>query len=567
MAVGRHIRVLVRALAVAIAMLVATPMAYAAPTSVIPQDICIRASQTAEDPFTLLANPAAFDCGRSQVGVAAPYTWALVSGLSLDTNPQDPWELRHEYSQADGETLFVRYTDGRMMQAPSDRMSARRLFSPGMMSFALPADPGRITAVLIRTEGIRNQRGVAPGIEFKTGRAAMEGDLVVLLLYGVLAGIVGALLIYNFALYTVLRYEFILCYCLSAVAMLFMGLCWSGGIFLFLPDLDTNEQISLTMLGTTIVLGTSVLFLNSFLERDRIPQLPMQLTMAAALVGVGSCVVRLIDGRFAWNIIDQISYWAITGILVGLIATAAGACWKGSSAARVYLIAWSVPIALGIARSIWAMGLIGGVSTLVAMSPLIFLALEAVMSALAVSWRVGGLRTERDEAHVMQIKLQHVADTDVLTGLLNRRAFIARALEPHEYMARDRLIIIDIDEFKHVNDRHGHQAGDDVLVAVAAAIRATAPPGALVGRLGGEEFAVLVAAEPVDILPEKLCRAVATTASPAGHSVTISIGVADGHIVDDASWRLVYHAADQALYRSKHGGRNRVSHAPRPLAA
>jgi hypothetical protein len=62
-----------------------------------------------------------------------------------------------------------------------------------------------------------------------------------------LAGIIGALLLYNFTLYTVLRYDFILCYCLGAAAMQFMGLCWSGGIFLFLPDLNTNEQISLTI--------------------------------------------------------------------------------------------------------------------------------------------------------------------------------------------------------------------------------------------------------------------------------------------------------------------------------
>ena len=204
------------ALVLLLATLFAAPIAHAAPAKVVPHQVCIRATQTAEDPFALLTNPAAFDCARGQVGVAAPYTWALISGLSLDTNPQDPWELRHEYSQADSETLFVRYTDGRMVRAPSNRMTARRLFSPCMMSFVLPADAGRITAVLIRSEGIRNQRGVAPGIEFKTGRAALEGDLIVLLIYGVLAGVIGALLIYNFALYTVLRYEFILCYCLRA---------------------------------------------------------------------------------------------------------------------------------------------------------------------------------------------------------------------------------------------------------------------------------------------------------------------------------------------------------------
>ena len=167
----------------------------------------------------------------------------------------------------------------------------------------------------------------------------------------------------------------------------------------------------------------------------------------------------------------------------------------------------------------------------------------------------------------MQARLQQMADTDALTGLLNRGAFIRGATGPRVRTPRERLMVIDIDEFKRINDRHGHQAGDDVLVAVAAAIRATAPPDAQIGRLGGEEFALLVPAQPVDALPERLCRAVEAAVTPAGHSVTISIGVADGQIDDDVSWRIVYYAADQALYRSKNGGRNRVSHAPRPIAA
>lgn len=541
--------------------------AQAAPPRVVPTEPCLRSVETAENPYALITNPAAFDCKRGQAGLTGRYTWGLVTGLSLATNPQDPWELRHEYSQADTEAIFVRYADGRVVQAPSDRMTSRRLFSPGMVSFALPADRGTITAVLIRVEGLRNQRGIAPSIEFKTGRAALDGDLVVLLLYGVLAGIVGVLLVYNIALYVVLRYRFIFAYCLSAVTMLGIGLSWSGGIFLVLPNLNTTDQISLTLFGTMAMLGTAVFFLHSFIEEDCRPRRALQLTFTAAIIGLVACSIRLIDSRFAWQLMDRVTYLSMAAILTGLLVCGFIAWRNGSGAAKIYLAAWSIPLVMGIARAIWAMGLIGGVSIVVAMSPLIFIAIEALMSALAVSWRVGRLRTERDEARAMQARLQQMADTDALTGLLNRGAFIRAVTGSRARTSRERLMVIDIDEFKRINDRHGHQAGDDVLVAVAAAIRATAPPDAHIGRLGGEEFSLLVAAEPVDALPERLCRAVEAAVTPAGHSVTISIGVADGQIDDDVSWRIVYYAADQALYRSKNGGRNRVSHAPRPIAA
>ena len=541
--------------------------AFAAPPGVDPGTPCILTSAVPLDPAALLASPERFDCSVSQAHFDKPNVWGLIRNVALINDPADPWEVRHDYSQAATETLYVLYADGRIVKAPSDRRSARRMFSPGMMSFALPSERGTITAILIHVEGLENQRGIGPELELKTGRAALQGDLVVLLLYGILGGAVGSLLIYNFSLYVALRYPFILCYCLSAVSMIGMGLCWSGGIFLILPNLDTTDQISLTMLGTSTVLATSVLFLGHFIERPSIPRLPLRLTQLSAIVGLASCMVRLIDHSLAWMLIDRITYWSIIGILVGLIVTAALAWRRGSRSARVYIIAWSVPILLGIGRAVWAMGVIEGGSTIVAMSPLFFLALEAMMSALAVSWRVGGIRSERDEARAMQDHLRHVADIDVLTGLLNRRAFIERALGERPRNGRERLIVIDIDRFKLINDRHGHQAGDDVLSCVAAAIRATVPWNAIIGRLGGEEFAVVVAAEPVNALPERLCRAVEKAATPEGLSVTISVGVADGLMIDDASWRLTYYAADQALYRSKNGGRNRVSHAPRSLAA
>lgn len=560
------LRILLRLLLALSALAAQAPAAAALP-SVVAGRPCILASTAPLDPYVLLEHPERFDCTSGETPRNAPYVWGLYRDLALVTDRADPWEFRHEYTQADNQIIYVRYANGAMIQAPSDRATSRRIFSPGMVSYELPPVSGEITSILVRVENLRNQRGIAPGAEFKTGRAAIDGDLIVLFFYGILAGIVSSLLVYNAAQFVTLRYTFILCYCLSAMAMLGTGISWSGAIFLLAPHLDTTAQISLTMFGTVAVLAASVLFLRSFIEPDKLPMRLWGLTMSATIVGLASCIARIVDSRLAWETNDAVTYGSIIAILAGLILTAAAAAWRGSRAGRIYLIAWSVPILAGIVRAFWAMDMVGSASVLVAMSPLMLMALEALMSGLAVSWRVGQLRTERDEARASHNKLREVVDTDALTGLLSRRAFIEHALGERPRPARERLLVIDIDEFKRINDRHGHQAGDDVLVAVAAAIRDTAPPDAAIGRLGGEEFAILLAAEPVDALPERLCRAVEAAATPAGHSVTISVGVADGRITDDASWRLVYYAADQALYRSKNGGRNRVSHAPEPIAA
>jgi diguanylate cyclase (GGDEF)-like protein len=169
--------------------------------------------------------------------------------------------------------------------------------------------------------------------------------------------------------------------------------------------------------------------------------------------------------------------------------------------------------------------------------------------------------------------------TDPLSGLLNRRGFEAKASALLEMCARTKLpaalIVADLDRFKALNDRHGHAAGDRVIAEFAARLRTAAGARALAGRLGGEEFAVLLpmadpaaarlfaeavrtifSAEPIEGLPREV-------------RVTASFGIA----VRSGSESLVEltRRADEALYHVKRDGRDgvRVSYqrAPEPLAA
>ncbi len=163
-----------------------------------------------------------------------------------------------------------------------------------------------------------------------------------------------------------------------------------------------------------------------------------------------------------------------------------------------------------------------------------------------------------------QARLERSANTDALTGLYNRRVFddrLDRAMAaPPEARSVACLAIIDLDHFKQVNDRHGHQAGDQVLKLVAKEFRAACRRSDTLARIGGEEFGLILwemdigeAEAFCDRLRERIA-ALAVTASGQRLTVTASIGVAP--LVDYPSVPELLGAADRALYRAKDDGRN-----------
>jgi diguanylate cyclase (GGDEF)-like protein len=163
---------------------------------------------------------------------------------------------------------------------------------------------------------------------------------------------------------------------------------------------------------------------------------------------------------------------------------------------------------------------------------------------------------------LLEEKLRALAGTDPLTKLLNRRAFLEHAEQMlHETQADGEVvsvIFLDIDRFKSLNDQYGHARGDDALMEVAQVLNDAVPPSGVIGRLGGEEFAVLIkthgpqrAAE----LADTLRILVAAILRPDGF-LTASFGVA--HRRPNESAIELLDRADEALLRAKHAGRNRV---------
>lgn len=155
-----------------------------------------------------------------------------------------------------------------------------------------------------------------------------------------------------------------------------------------------------------------------------------------------------------------------------------------------------------------------------------------------------------------------LARVDGLTGCLNPRAFAETATRLVSLARRHRepitLAYLDLDNFKLVNDRHGHSAGDDLLRIAASAMRATLRGTDLVARLGGDEFAVLLPMTGCDaavVALEKIRDRLAAIMNERGWPVTASIGAVTFLVVPDTLDEVIG-AADAAMYRVKTSGKN-----------
>lgn len=182
------------------------------------------------------------------------------------------------------------------------------------------------------------------------------------------------------------------------------------------------------------------------------------------------------------------------------------------------------------------------------------------------------LGTVRDvtEQKQLEIRLREQSTSDELTGAANRRHFVEQISQEFERFRRHEqaasLILFDFDHFKRVNDQYGHAAGDQVLALSVAALQRRVRATDCLARIGGEEFAILLPATPLEqavMLAEKLRAAIDEQtfyADSESFRATITCGVTEFHETDE-SFEKVMQRADEAMYRGKAAGRNRVCQA------
>lgn len=170
----------------------------------------------------------------------------------------------------------------------------------------------------------------------------------------------------------------------------------------------------------------------------------------------------------------------------------------------------------------------------------------------------------------MQQELERLSSTDDLTGLYNRRFFLEHVQRQlgSPYRTEDCLLLLDIDNFKRINDTYGHEVGDKALRLCARTIGQTVRDIDVLARFGGEEFVVLLPDTPLEqasAIAERVRQRVADTPLElTGRRVTMTLSIGCSSSTRASDMADLIRSADRALYAAKARGRNRVEVASRP---
>jgi diguanylate cyclase (GGDEF)-like protein len=374
--------------------------------------------------------------------------------------------------------------------------------------------------------------------------------------------------------------------------MMTAAVTFTVGVLFLLSWSQARRERALVVWGIAHIVGSGASLLLSM--RGQIPD-SLSIGIANALM-IGAYGL-IWSGVRAFERRPLRLDWALAGAAIWLVACAVPAFYE-SLPARVILASLSAGLYCGVgAVTIWQ----GRTESLVSRYPaLVLLATYAALYGLrvplavttplpasvgtaspwfailcftgtlfsvAIAFTFMALTKERAER-----EQRLAAETDALTGIANRRALVAGA-EQRLAVAPAALLLFDLDHFKMINDRHGHSVGDAALAAFCHIAAPMLPPGALFGRMGGEEFACLLPRfdeRAAARIGERIRAGVARFTHPdyPDLAMSVSVGVAvESQIGGSLDYLL--RRADDALYRAKRSGRDRVVTSqdyPLPLA-
>jgi diguanylate cyclase (GGDEF)-like protein len=257
---------------------------------------------------------------------------------------------------------------------------------------------------------------------------------------------------------------------------------------------------------------------------------------------------------------------AVIGPIVAIFA-GVRAWSNGYQPARVYLLAWLVLLMGVMAWGAWSLGWLDRLRP-PQMTLTVAAALESCLLTLALAERVRTIQAERRVLAQREQRYHRLSITDELTGLYNQRYFWSKlASESERALQAGRplsLVLMDLDDFKRLNDAHGHDAGDKVLAEAGRLLRENLRPADTACRYGGEEFALIlpgVDGGAAFEVAERVRRTLADLPIAINPSqtvrITASLGAARIAAGDVAS--TLFKRADRALYEAKARGKNQVA--------
>ncbi|MDO9490543.1 MAG: diguanylate cyclase [Sphingomonadaceae bacterium] len=503
--------------------------------------------------FTVSERPASspVNCTASPTGYHDRWLW-------MHTRAADgrEWRATVRQSRFDAVVVVFRYADGfeaRQSAVAGDFGSHWRI--GGKLAFDPPLRHAALTGVSFGFQNLASHELLR--VRLVSTLSANRAESVATLVAGAAMALLGFAAAYNLGVGAGARRRAVLWHAAWAACVLGWGLLWTQVALFLAPWLAGPPAVQGSIFLASCAIACAGQFFVSSLERDMLPS-----WLAAGLTTVALAVAALgafaaVGPRELMSLAEDLLGIAVLTSALTLVAGIVFALRRGSRMARDFALSWAVPI-LAV---VWTFASDRGLTPDDDSGQLMVLAvcaLQTVGLSLIVSHRLASVRRERREAREREAELRALADTDPLTGLLNRRGFVSRVETALAAQRQVGLILLDLDHFKTINDRFGHDAGDRVLSAVAGALNAHAGEGT-VGRLGGEEFGVAVVGLPIAALArlaDRLRRAIAAIEMvdvPA--EVSASFGVTSG----TGSFEALYRSADQTLYRAKAQGRDRVA--------
>ncbi len=494
--------------------------------------------------------------------------WLSYSRLPMLAEINQPWRLELDNHRGRSMDIWLIGRGGRNKHIHYDAGAADREWATSNYLSTLIYATYPIEKIVLRLNGAENRTFIrAPRLS--PARVALKADRDHAALYGIAVGTLAVTILFHLSLFFAIRRRFQLIYCLHVALMLLYAVGYSGIVRLLVPNLSAVGVSKLVNFAMVTGTGTGIAFVLTFLGTSLLPRgvrawayLAAATSLLTGILLAAAPPVWSAPVYTAGNLVSLHSILFVASLLGWLAA-------RGNRIAGLLALGWAAPMSVALLYPARNFGLIEAVRVPDGLM-LLAVTIECLILSVPVATRIRRLRLEHERAHERHVVLERQAQTDALTGLANRRGFgdaITRAAAAEAEPVAMALLVIDIDHFKRVNDRHGHAAGDEILRHVAAHVAKVAGPDAIVSRFGGEEFVVALRGYDLaraSTIAERVRRTIGTMLVAASElpGVTVSIGVATG-LSDRIDAILA--DADCALYRAKNEGRDRVMVADGPL--
>lgn len=492
---------------------------------------------------------------RMSLGFCRSALWVRIS---LDQAPAQgrwvlevsaPWMDRVDFYLPRPDGGWQRQSTGLKQPAPDSHLA--------VFALTAPADTLRTGYAYLRLQSVLSLNA---GLRIWPEAAFENSTVTDTFLYGVLFGVIVAMVLINLLVLSTTRDQAYLMYILYLTSIIAHQFCLQGQI-LFLPTEIWHLVPAISLVVSSLALFFGADFCRVFINVRK--NAPLAYYLLRGFQAAAVCLLVLgLTGQIWWGT-WLVHSLALVGPLIGIYAGFM-ALAQGFRPARFYLVAWVVLLFGAMSWAAWSMG----VNFLVPLPRsliTIAAALESVLLSLALADRIGVMQRERNVLAQRERRYRQLSTIDELTGLYNSRYFRSKLagdiVHSHELGQPLGLVILDVDDFKHYNDTHGHTEGDKVLETLGKIMQSAVRPADSPCRYGGDEFAILLPGADTQAclavccrISEALGRCVFLPGDGAREVVTASIGAAQLQPGDNTHSLLK--RADRALYQAKDKGKN-----------